>query len=68
MEKFIEKYINDNSLNTDLSSKITKYVDVSDFILRLLKIIKDDNNKTTDQSLYSLSLKKKFIRIIFTIN
>ena len=30
--KIHKKYINDNSLNTDLSSKITKYVDVSDFI------------------------------------
>ena len=58
-EKIVENYIGDISLNNDLSSKITKYVDISDFILRLLKIIKDDNNKSTDQSLYSLSLKKK---------
>ena len=58
IEKNVEEYINsDNNLSE--SNKIGKYIDLSDFLIRLKKVVETDNNISTDKSLYNLSLKKK---------
>ena len=56
-EKHIKEYINSNS-NYNENSFLSKYSNLSDFLLRLIKVSKKDNFKSTEEALYAISLEK----------
>lgn len=52
------EFINSDS-NYSESQYLTKYSNISDFLLRLTKVVKKDNNKTTEEALFQISVEKK---------